>query len=76
MVVISELCIIFILDYVIVHLKITKLMNNTVVNNTVVKVRVKVVEDDTGIFSHVPVLISENGDIIEPLLSYESMEKL
>ena len=65
MVVISELCIIFILHYVIVHLQITKLMNNTVV-----KVRAKVVEDDTGIFSHVPVLISESGNIIDPLLSY------
>ncbi|NQY65053.1 MAG: site-specific integrase, partial [Alteromonadaceae bacterium] len=39
-------------------------------NNTVVKVRAKVVEDDTGIFSHVPVLISESGNIIDPLLSY------
>lgn len=36
----------------------------------IVKVNAKVVQDDSGVFSEIPVLLDENKDVIQPLMEY------
>lgn len=36
----------------------------------IVRINAKIIQDDSGVFTEIPVLLDENQDVIKPLMEY------